>query len=301
MRKILFSTDQVCDIEDGYFEKNNILVLPLSYTIDNIEYDNIKVKQLPTKELFKKMKEGAMPKTSQTNPQVVQDFFVKKINEGYDIFHLSTSSGITGTHQSVLIAINEIENNKQKLITSENLNYKIVAIDSLTGSGGEGMLLDKLLQFNKKKNKTLDQLKQEAERLIPMCCHYFTLDNLGHLARGGRISKAKALMGSFLHVKPLLYMNKEGKLLQLGQALGRKKSIKTLVDYLDKKIIKEQNDIVYISHGDCMDDVEFLKTEITNRLGIKKFMVSFCSPIVGAHVGPCAIGVFVLGKDRLEN
>ena len=116
MRKILFSTDQVCDVEEDFFEKNNILVLPLSYNIDGVEYDNITKKQLPTKELFDYMKKGFVPKTSQSNPEVVKELFVKKINEGYDIFHLSTSSGITGTHQSVLIAIEKIKNNKKKLI-----------------------------------------------------------------------------------------------------------------------------------------------------------------------------------------
>jgi len=298
MRKILFSTDQVCDVEEGYFEKNNVLVLPLSYNIDGVEYDNITKKQLPTKELFDYMKKGFVPKTSQTNPEVVKNLFVKKINEGYDIFHLSTSSGITGTHQSVLIAIEEIKNNKEHLILKEHQNYNIVAIDSLTGAGGEGMLLDKLIKFYNLGNKTLSKLNKEANRLIPMCCHYFTLDNLGHLARGGRITKGKAIIGTLLQVKPLLYMNETGHLLQISQAIGRKKSIKALVEYIVRKIDKENNDMIYISHGDCLDDVNFLKDEIIKQVGIKNFMVSFCSPIVGAHVGPGAIGVFFLSENR---
>ena len=134
-----------------------------------------------------------------------------------------------------------------------------------------------------------------------MCCHYFTLDNLGHLARGGRITKGKAIIGTLLQVKPLLYMNETGHLIQISQAIGRKKSIKALVEYIIKKIDKEYNDMIYISHGDCLDDVKFLQSEIIKQLGIKKFMVSLASPIVGAHVGPGAIGVFFLAKSRQEN
>jgi DegV family protein with EDD domain len=300
MRKILFSTDQVCDVEENYFKKHNVLVLPLTYSLDGVEYDNVNKQQLPTVELFQKMKEGAVPKTSQTNPEVVKKFFVQKINEGYDIFHLSTSTGITGTHQSVLIAIDEIKNNKETLLTKENQNYQIVAMDSLTGAGGAGMLLDKLIQFKKEQKCNLEQLKQEAERLIPMCCHYFTLDNLKHLARGGRISKGKAIVGSILQVKPLLHMDEHGVLLQIGQTIGRRKSLKALVDLIDKKMIREINDTIYISHGDCLEDIAFLKDEIVKRLGKMNFMVSLASPIVGAHVGPGAVGVFFLAKDRLE-
>lgn len=300
MRKILFSTDQVCDVPSGYFEENNILVLPLVYSIDGVEYDDVNNKQLPTLELFDLMKKGLVPKTSQTNPDVVKDFFVKKLNEGYDIFHISTSTGITGTHNSVLLAIEEIKENKEALLTKENRDYNIVAIDSLTGAGGEGMLLDMLLEFNKNKDKTLEELKKEAERLIPMCCHYFTLDDLNHLARGGRISKGKAVVGSLLQVKPMLHMDATGHLIQIGQALGRKKSIKTLVDYIEKKIIPGINKMIYISQADCLKDVELLKQEVEKRLGITKFMVSLASTIVGSHVGPGAMGVFFLGKNRVE-
>lgn len=301
MRKILFSTDQICDVPEGYFKKHNIMVLPLAYTINDIEYDDIKTKQLPTLELFDLMRKGNVPKTSQTNPEVAKSFFIKKINEGYDIFHLSTSSGISGTYNSVLLAVEDIEKNKQKLVNKENQDFKIVTIDSITGAGGEGMLLDMLIKFNKEKKRTLEEIKAEAKRLIPMCCHYFTLDDLNHLARGGRISRKKAVVGSILRIKPMLHMDMEGKLVQIGQAMGRKKSIKTLVDYMEKKIIKDLNKTIYISQGDCISDVELLKEEITKRLGITNFVVSLCSTIVGAHTGPGAIGVFFLGKDRVES
>ncbi|MDD4210776.1 MAG: DegV family protein [Clostridia bacterium] len=301
MRKILFSTDQICDVPEGYTQKHNVMVLPLAYTINDIEYDDIKTKQLPTLTLFDLMRKGGVPKTSQTNPEVAKSFFVKKINEGYDIFHLSTSSGISGTHGSVLLAVEEIEAEKEKLITKENQDYKIIELDSFTGAGGEGMLLDMLIKFSKEGDKTIEELEVEAKRLIPMCCHFFTLDDLGYLARGGRISKKKAVVGSLLQVKPMLHMNMEGKLIQIGQTMGRKKSIKTLVDYIEKKIIKGINKIIYISQGDCLNDVEFLKEEIIKRLGITEFMVSLCSTIVGAHTGPGAIGVFFLGKDRLAD
>jgi|AntRauTorcE11897_2_1112592.scaffolds.fasta_scaffold00019_100 DegV family protein with EDD domain len=301
MREIIFSTDQLCDVEEGYLDKHNVMVLPLAYTINGVEYDGINKKQLPTLDLFALMREGSVPKTSQTNPDVAKEFFVEKINQGYDIFHLSTSSGISGTHSSVLLALEEIEKNKDKLIKKEHKNFKVIAINSITGAGGQGMLLDKLIQFNKKNDKTLVELEKKAESLIDNCCHYFTLDDLGYLARGGRISRRKAIVGSVLQVKPILHMNLEGELVQIGQALGRKKSLKTIVDYAEKKIIKSKNNKIYISHGDCLKDVEYLKSEITKRLGINKFMVSLASPIVGAHTGPGSVGIFFIGKDRIEN
>lgn len=296
----MFSTDQVCDLSAEYIKQHNILVLPLVFHIDDVEYDDVNKKQIPTLELFDLMRKGAVPKTSQTNPEVVKDFFVKALNDGYDIFHLSTSLGVTGTHSSVLMAIDDIEKNKETLLTKQNQDYNIVAIDSVTGSGGEGMLLDLLLEYFYKKPRTLEELKNEALRLSPMICHYFTVDDLNYLARGGRISKKKAIVGSLLQIKPMLHMNEQGSLVQIGQALGRKKSIKTLVDYIGKKMIPELNDTIYISQGDCLPDIELLKKEITARFQIKKFKVTLTTPIVAAHTGPGAIGIFFLGKDRLE-
>lgn len=301
MRKILISTDQVCDLPEGYYAKHNVLVIPLTYIIEGVEYDDVNKKQLPTLELFNLMRKGCVPKTSQSNPENIKKLFIEKINEGYDIFHLSVSTGISGTHNAIKLAVADIEENRKELVNKQNQDFKIIAIDSLTGAGGLGMLVDYLVQFKDKNNSTLEQLEVEAKRLIPMCCHYFTLDDLGYLARGGRLSKGAAMVGSLIQLKPMLYMEpKEGKLIQIGKAIGRKKSIKTLVDYLERKLIPSLNKVLYISHGDCLKDVEFLKKEITKRFGIDKFVVSLASTIVGAHCGPGSLGVFCWAKDRVE-
>lgn len=299
MRKIIIAADTVSDLSQEYVEKNNILYMPLSYVLDDVEYDNIKIKYMPAEELYEKMRKGSMPKTSLLNSEYVKEVFIKEIEKGNDVFYIGCSSGISGTFNAACLAKEEIEDNKDKLISKKNQNFKIIALDSLSASLGYGMLVVKANELMQA-GKTIEEMETLIKKAIPTACHYFTVSDLNHLARGGRISKTTAFVGSLLHIKPLLFVNKEGKLKKIGKERGRKKSIKRLADYMENKLNKIKTKEFYISHGDCMIDVEFLKKELTKRTGINKFVVNTVGPVVGSHSGPDTLALFFWGKDREE-
>ncbi|HHT56009.1 DegV family protein [Herbinix luporum] len=289
MKEFIITTDTTCDLPIEYIEEHNIKVLPLYYSFDNTVYgDKI---NLDIKEFYDKMRSGNMPTTMAVNPDTARNIFLNLANEGYDILHIAFSSPLSGSCS--------VAETVARDLMEERPGIKIKVIDSLCASLGEGLLVHKAVMM-KKAGKSMDEIVSWLEDNKLNLCHIFTVDDLHHLRRGGRISKTTAIIGSLINVKPILHVNNEGRLVPLNNVRGRKKALISLVDLMEKRIegFENENDIVFISHGDCLEDANYLASMIKQRLGIENFLINYVSPTIGSHSGPGTIALFFMGNSR---
>ena len=235
------------DLPKEWLKERNVPVLPLKYTIDGQTYQDME--GLSAKEFFQKLREGHMSVTSQINPEEAREMMEPFLKEGKDLLHLAFSSGLSGTYNSMRIAAEEL--------AEEYPEAKIVVIDTLCACMGEGLLLYKVLQL-KDQGKTLEEIVEWVEANKLHICHNVTVDDLNHLHRGGRISKTAAVFGTLVQVKPIIHMDENGKLQVIGKERGRKRSLNKIVDMAVEQSKGWENDMVMITHGDCIEDAEYV-------------------------------------------
>lgn len=290
MKNFIISTDTTSDLPEDYIIKHNLGILSLTYTMDNVTYDW--EHPMDVKEFYQKMRDGSLPTTSQVNPTTAKEFFTKLARENdADILYIAFSSGLSGTYNSAQIAAQELQ--------EEGFPYKIVVIDSLCASLGEGLLVHKAVCMLEKGVSLEETAKWVDENKLHII-HNFTVDDLNHLYRGGRVSKTAAFLGTLASIKPILHVDNEGHLIPIQKVRGRKKSLTALVDSMEKQMghYRSQNDIVFISHGDCLNDAQTLADMIKERLGITSFLINYVGSTIGAHSGPGTIALFYLGEYR---
>lgn len=289
MNKFIITTDSTCDLPQDYLQKHNIALLPLYYSFNGTVYgENIR---LEPKEFFNKMRDGAMPNTMAVNPDTARNIFTGLLEDGYEILHIAFSSALSGSYSAAATVAREL--------CEEKPGAKIIVVDSLCASLGEGLLVHKAVQM-KESGKTLDEIVDWLEKNKLNLCHIFTVDDLHHLHRGGRVSKTTAIIGTLIHVKPILRVDDEGRLVSLNNVRGRKKALINLVDNMELQTegYSGQNDTVFISHGDCAEDAEFVASLIKEKFGIENILINYISPTIGAHAGPGTIALFFMGKER---
>lgn len=282
-------TDSTADLPKEYLKEHGIDIVYLKYIMDEESYGADK--EIDVHEFYEMMRGGKMPTTSQVNPEEAKDFLLKCREESKEILSLAFSSGLSGTYNSMRIAAEEI--------MEEYPDTRIIVVDTLCASLGEGLLVHKaigLRQQGKTLQETADWIEEHKLNLV----HMFTVDDLNHLYRGGRVSKTVAIIGTLAGIKPILHVDDEGHLIPLQNVRGRKKSLLALVDDMEKKIgaYRDTNDIIFISHGDCQEDAEFVKNEVEKRFGIHTFLINHVGPTIGAHSGPGTVALFFLGDAR---
>lgn len=287
MREFFITTDSTVDLPKEYLEENHNLVLSLAYILEGTTYEDMN--GLPYKEFYDKVRAGALPTTSQINPEQAQEAFETILKEGKDILHIGFSSGLSGSYNSARIAAEELANTYPEA--------KVIVIDSLCASMGEGLLLYKANEM-KKKGCGIEGIAAWVTENRLNICHNFTVDDLNHLHRGGRVSKATAVIGTMVNIKPVLHVNNEGKLVSVGKVRGRKKSLNELADRMEKQIEGFENDIFMISHGDCLEDAEYVAEQVRTRFGIQNVMINPIGPVIGTHAGPGTIALFFMGHPR---
>lgn len=284
-------TDSTADLPKEYLEQHGVGCVNLCYTISGETYGGTG-KELDWKEFYAMMRAGQMPSTSQVNPEEFKAFFKECLKETKEILYLAFSSGLSGTCGSARIAAEEL--------MEENPEIKIRVIDSLCASMGEGLFVYKAIGM-KEEGKSMDEIADWLETYVLNFIHVFTVDDLNHLYRGGRVSKATAIIGTIAAIKPLLHVDDEGHLVALSKTRGRKKSLIGLVDLMEEKMgdFKEQNkEMIMISHGDALEDAEFVRDEVKARFGFENFMINNIGPTIGAHSGPGTIALFFMGEQR---
>lgn len=289
MSEYLITTDNMTDLPDSYFQEHGLGVMSLTYMIDGKSYN--KKNELPYKEFYAKMRAGSMPTTSQVNPEEAKEELRAFLEKSDKLIHIAFSSGLSGSYNSVRIAAEEL--------MEENPGVKITVIDSLCASLGEGLFVHKAVTLKEQGmgyEELIDWLETHKQNIV----HNFTVDDLFHLYRGGRVSKAAAVLGTMVNIKPVLHVDTEGHLIPVSKVRGRKKSIAALADAMEKQIgsYRDKNDVIFISHGDCLEDAEYLRDIIKQRFGIENFLINPVGPTIGAHSGPGTLALFYMGDVR---
>lgn len=291
MQDFMIITNTTADLPMDYIEENHLGLVYYNYIMDDISYG--KDKELDWKEFYRLMREeGKMPTTSQVNPEQFKEYFREYLKINKNLLYISFSSGLTGSCNNAILAAEDM--------MEENPDCKIIVIDSKCASMGEGLFVYKAVEI-KKSGKSMEETADTLKELIPHMVQVFTVDDLNHLHRGGRVSKATAIVGTLAGIKPILHVDEEGYLKAINKVRGRKKSLLTLVDYMEERIkdgYLAKNDTVFISHGDAIEDAYFVRDEITRRFGIKDFKINHISPTIGAHSGPGTIALFFEGESR---
>lgn len=289
MKDFVITADSNCDLLADYVAEKHIGIIPHYYDLEGVTYgDEI---NLTPKEFYDKMREGHMPTTMASNPDVIRRTFQNYIDQGLDILHISFSSALSGGCNNIMSGAREL--------CEENPGAKIIVIDTLNVSLAEGMFVMKAVQM-KEEGKSIDEIATWLEEHKMEFCVRFTVDDLFHLQRGGRISKTTAVIGSLMNVKPILYVNEEGRLVSLSSARGRKKSLTTICNDMIESMgkFRDEHDIVCIAHGDAMDDADYLANLVREALPHKQIVINYVSPSIGSHSGPGAIGLCFIGEKR---
>lgn len=288
MKPYIISTDCMADLPADFIREHNLILHPLYYMLGDETYcatDNA----LSEKEFYSRMRNGEMPTTMASNPDFIRKCFQENLEAGYDILHISFSSGLSSSYNNTYVTAQEM--------TAENPDANIIVIDSLCASLGQGLLIYYACE-KKEEGASITELAEYIESIKLNICHMFTVDDLFHLHRGGRVNKATAILGSIANIKPILHMDDEGHLTSIGKTRGRKRSLTALVDNMEKAIEGYDNEVVFISHGDCIEDAEFVKSLVEERFGIHEFVINYVGCTIGAHSGPGTVALFYMGNKR---
>ena len=289
MRDYVITTDNNSDLPESYYTEHGVGCTYLSYTMDGQHYSHENF--LPVKEFYDRMRKGSMPTTAQVNPEDARALIEPYLKAEKDVLHIAFSSGLSGSYNSARIAGEELQ--------EEYPDRKIVVIDSLAASLGQGLLVY-LAQKKKEEGKTMDEVAQWVMEHRLNMVHTFTVDDLNHLYRGGRVSKTTAVVGGVLNIKPVLHVDDEGKLIPVGKVRGRKKSLLALVEMMEEKLGNYKNscDTIFISHGDCEQDAQFVVDKIKEKYPIKTVLMNHVGATIGAHSGPGTVALFFVGENR---
>ena len=287
MNEFVIVSDSTVDLPKEYLQSKQVPIISLSYIMDGVTYEEMD--GLSHKEFFEKLRAGSLPTTSQINPEQAREALEPFAKEGKDILYIGFSSGLSGSYNSVRMAAEDLK--------EEYPDINIIAIDSLCACMGEGLLLYKALEL-KEHGMSMEEIAKWVEANKLHICHNVTVDDLNHLHRGGRISKTTAVVGSMIKIKPIIHMSDEGKLVVIGKERGRKKSLVSIVDRMEKQMQGYDNDIVMITHGDCIEDAEFVKKQVEERFGIHNVMITGSGSVIGSHTGAGVVAVFFMGDKR---
>ena len=287
MRDYVITVNSTVDVPKEWLAERGVPVIPLKYTIDGETYTDME--GLSEKEFFAKLREGKMSVTSQVNPEEVVTMFEPYVKEGKDILHLGFSSALSGTLNSMRIGA--------EMLQEKYPDAKIIVIDTLCACLGEGLLLYYALK-EKEKGKTIEEVAQWAEENKLHVCHNVTVDDLNHLHRGGRVSKTTAVIGTLVQIKPVIHMDNEGRLQVIGKERGRKKSLNKIVDMAVERFKGWENDIIMITHGDCIEDAEYVAKLVREKMGIDNILINNIGTVIGSHTGPGVVAVFCMGNKR---
>lgn len=287
MNEFVIVSDSTVDLPKEYLQSKQVPIISLSYIMDGVTYEEMD--GLSHKEFFEKLRAGSLPTTSQINPEQAREALEPFAKEGKDILYIGFSSGLSGSYNSVRMAAEDLK--------EEYPDINIIAIDSLCACMGEGLLLYKALEL-KEHGMSMEEIAKWVEANKLHICHNVTVDDLNHLHRGGRISKTTAVVGSMIKIKPIIHMSDEGKLVVIGKERGRKKSLVSIVDHMEKQMQGYDNDIVMITHGDCIEDAEFVKKQVEERFGIHNVMINGIGSVIGSHTGAGVVAVFFMGDKR---
>ncbi len=288
MNEYIILTDSSADLPQWKLDEMGIEVAPLTVDLDGTIYVNYPDwREIASHAFYDELRAGKPATTSAANVETFLDAMTPHLEAGRDILYIGFSTGLSGTYNASLVAVEQLRQSYP--------DRKIVTIDSLAASLGQGLLVV-LVAEKKKSGATIDEAAAYCEETKLKICHWFTVDDLFYLHRGGRVSKTTAIIGTTLGIKPVMHVDNEGHLIKVDVARGRKASIKRLADKLRQTNTSLTH--VFISHGDCLEDAESLKEQLEKEPGAKDILVNVIGPVIGAHSGPGTLALFFIGTQR---
>jgi len=289
MREYCSTTDSNSDLPQEYIDKYNTVIIPQYYSFGDTVYGD-ELNMSPA-EFYEKMKDGELPQSQANNPAVIEDKFRAILDAGKDIIHIAFSSALSGSYNNVCMVAREL--------LEEYKDAKIIVVDSLNVSLGESILYLTAVDLQAK-GTAFDDVITKLEQMKNHINVQFTVNDLFHLQRGGRVSKTTAIVGSALNLKPFLYVNNEGGLSSDGTARGRKKSLNTIVERM-KSSLMDNTDYsipVGIIHGNCIEDANAVAEMVKAETGFTNIIINDISPSIGTHAGPSALGLIYYGQPK---
>ena len=292
MRDYIIMTDSCCDLNQQEVEELELTVLPLSFTIEGKTLLNTPDHaDMSPEEFFAKIAAGADCTTAAVNVGQFTDAMTEALDAGKDVLCICFSSALSTTYQSACIAANDLR--------AEHPEAKIIVIDSLSASRGQGMLLYRTVRERREKGLDIETLADYVRSIIQSQCHWFIVDDLNHLKRGGRVSAAAALAGTVLGIKPVMHTDSEGRLTPVSKARGTKAALRALVDKVAEIGVEpDKNQPMLICHANCPDSVAYVKELLKERFGVTDVRDDFIGPVIGAHTGCGTLGLFFVGTER---
>jgi len=290
MADFKISLSYVADLPLSYLKENGLTPLSYKYFVDNVERLDDGFKSISVKEFYDMILAGKEPVTSQVNASEYIELFEKHLKKGIDILHIEFSSGLSGSYNSGRIAVDEL--------TEKYPDRKIIIIDSLCASLGYGLIINEAIKL-KKAGKGIDAIAEYVEDTKLKVNHWFTVDDLHHLKRGGRVSGTAAAVGTMLQIKPVLNMDNEGHLAAQEKVRGRKKALQFLVEKMEEKIENPDGQDVFISHSYCEEDALYVKGLVEEKFPkIGSVTINYIGPVIGSHTGVGTVALFYIGRER---
>ena len=290
MRDYVIMTDSCCDLTDQMARELELEVLPLTMHMDGQDYPNdLAGTAISNQEFYKRIRAGKLATTSAVNVGQFQDAMRRVLESGRDIVCVCFSSALSTTYQSAVIAAEDLR--------AEFPEAEVHVVDSLSASLGQGLLLYLAVE-QKRKGLTAAELAKWVEDNRLTVCHWFTVDDLNFLKRGGRVSATTALLGTMLSIKPIMHTSDEGKLVPVSKARGRKAAIAALLDKIEALSIHPEKQTMFICHADCEEDAKAVAQTIQDRFGTPTVHINYIGPVIGSHTGPNTMGIFFVGTQR---
>lgn len=287
MKDYVIFTDSCADLSAQTYQELGLRVTQLDVIVEG---------EAPTpndlvdiKEIYAKLRAKKSASTAAVNIDRFLSVFEEALQQGLDILYLGFSSGLSGTYQASTVAAREL--------SEKYPDRKIYTVDTLCASMGQGLLVWYAARM-KQKGASLEQVRDFAENNKLHLCHWFTVDDLFFLKRGGRVSAATAVVGSLLNIKPVMHVDNAGKLINVSKVRGRKSAIDAMFANMKASMLPDQNETVFISHGDCIEDANYLADRVKSELGIPNVEINYVGPVIGSHSGPGTLALFFLGKER---
>ena len=288
MNQYVILTDSACDITKEILDSWNVgfVSLTFKFTDSDIEYRN---SDMPVEQFYSEMRAGRVAKTAAINVDTFIDLFEKELEKGNDILHIGFSSGLSSTYNAARMAGEQL---KEKYP-----DRKIITVDSLAASAGQGLLVYLTVQ-KKNEGASIEEAAEYAKGLVPHICHWFTVDDLVYLKRGGRVSATAAFFGNALGIKPVMHVDDEGHLVPVTKVRGRRTSLATMADMYTELAEDLTGGTVFISHGDCINDAELLAKMLKDKHGVDVQIITSVGTVIGAHSGPGTLALFFVGKHK---
>ena len=288
MSNYVIFTDSACDIGSSLLKEWNVESVEMNFRFENEdkEYSN---SEMAISTFYGRMKDGDIAKTAAVNPEKFLAAFEEVLKNGTDILYLGFSSGLSTTYNSAKIAAEDL--------LSKYLERKLITVDTLAASSGQGLLVY-LASQKKSEGASMEEVADYIESIKLKLCHWFTVEDLVYLKRGGRVSPTVAFVGTLLGIKPILHVDNAGKLINVSKARGRKASLNAIIDKYGELAEDKANGTVFISNAGCFEDAVYLKNAVKEKYGAEVKVISDIGPVIGAHSGPGTVALFFIGKER---